>query len=54
MKVTAHFLDEANQPVGTTSSCYADPIDIEPGHTFIFDSFSSKDAISNIWNTSII
>lgn len=46
VKVTAHFYDANNQPVGATSCCYADPTDIEPGHTSTFDSFAMKGDLS--------
>jgi hypothetical protein len=46
VKVTAHFFDVGNQPVGATSCCYADPTDIEPGHTSTFDSFAMKGDLS--------
>ena len=48
MKVTAHFYDSENQPIGATSCCYADPTDIEPGHTSTFDSFAMKGDLSVI------
>lgn len=41
--VTAHFFDENNKTVGVTTCCYADPEDIEPGHTSSFDSFSNAE-----------
>jgi hypothetical protein len=46
VQVTAHFYDESGQPVGATTCCYAQPTDIDPGHTSTFDSFVMKDAIS--------
>jgi hypothetical protein len=46
VKVTAHFYDADNQPVGATSCCYADPSNIEAGHTSTFDSFAMKDTLS--------
>jgi hypothetical protein len=46
VQVTAHFYDENGQPVGATTCCYAQPTDIDPGHTSTFDSFVMKDAIS--------
>lgn len=46
VKVTAHLYDASGQPVGVTTCCYADPSDIEPGHTSTFDSFAQKDEIS--------
>jgi hypothetical protein len=46
VKVTAHLNDESGQPVAVTTCCYADPNDIEPGHTSTFDSFAQKDEIS--------
>jgi len=46
VSVTAHFYDENNQTVGVTSCCYAEPSDIEPGHTSTFDSFAQKDDMS--------
>ena len=46
VQVKAHFFDAANQPIGTTGCCYADPTDIEPGHTSTFDSFAMKDELS--------
>jgi hypothetical protein len=48
VKVTAHFYDADNQPVGATSCCYADPSNIEAGHTSVFDSFAMKDTLSAI------
>jgi hypothetical protein len=48
VKVTAHFYDADNQLVGATSCCYADPTDIEHGHTSTFDSFAMKDTLSAI------
>lgn len=42
--VTAHFFDENNKTIGVTTCCYADPSDIEAGHTSSFDSFSSIEA----------
>ena len=46
VQVIAHFYDSANQTVGVTSCCYANPTDIEPGHTATFDSFATKDDMS--------
>lgn len=46
VQVTAHFYDDNNQTVGLTTCCYADPSDIEPGHTSTFDSFAMKDQMS--------
>jgi hypothetical protein len=46
VKVTAHLYDGSGQPVAVTTCCYADPHDIEPGHTSTFDSFAQKDEIS--------
>ena len=46
VKVTAHLSDESGQPVAVTTCCYADPNDIEQGHTSTFDSFVQKDEIS--------
>lgn len=43
VKVTAHFYDKNNNPIGVTTCCYADPSNIEPGHTSSFDSFVSAD-----------
>jgi hypothetical protein len=48
VKVTAHLYDVSNQPVAVTTCCYADPTDIEPGHTSTFDSFAQEDEISGI------
>lgn len=39
--VTAHFFDENNEPIGITSCCFAEPEDIESGHTSTFDSFGN-------------
>jgi hypothetical protein len=46
VKVTAHLYDGSGQPVAVTTCCYADPHDIEPGHTSTFDSFAQEDVIS--------
>ena len=46
VKIKAHFYDGGNQTVGATSCCYADPTEIEPGHTSTFDSFVMKDGLS--------
>jgi hypothetical protein len=46
VKVTVHFFDAANQPIGNTGCCYTDPTSIEPGHTSTFDSFTTKDEMS--------
>jgi hypothetical protein len=46
VKVTAHLYDGSGQPVAVTTCCYADPMDIEPGHTSTFDSFAQEDVIS--------
>lgn len=46
VRVTGHFVDDKNQTVGVTSCCYAEPTDIEPGHTATFDSFVQKDDVS--------
>jgi hypothetical protein len=46
VQVTAHFYDDNNQTVGITTCCYANPSDIEPGHTSTFDSFAMKDQMS--------
>ncbi|MDN5868961.1 MAG: FxLYD domain-containing protein [Candidatus Nitrosocosmicus sp.] len=43
--VTAHFFDENNKTVGVTTCCYAEPSDMEPGHTSSFDSFSTAEQI---------
>jgi hypothetical protein len=48
VKITAHFYDADNQLVGATSCCYADPTDIEHGHSSTFDSFAMKDSLSAI------
>lgn len=42
VKVTAHFYDKNNSPIGITTCCYAEPSDIEPGHTSSFDSFVAE------------
>jgi len=42
VKVTGHFLDNDLNPIGITTCCYTDPIDIEPGHTSAIDSFASS------------
>ena len=47
VRVTGHFLDDNNQTVGVTSCCYAEPTDIEAGHTSTFDSFVQKDDLSD-------
>lgn len=41
------FYDDNNQTVGVTSCCYANPTDIEAGHTATFDSFAMKDDVSS-------
>jgi hypothetical protein len=46
VKVTAHLYDGSGQPIAVTTCCYADPHDIEPGHTSTFDSFAQEDVIS--------
>jgi hypothetical protein len=46
VKVTVHFFDAANQPIGNTGCCYTDPDSIEPGHTSTFDRFTTKDEMS--------
>jgi hypothetical protein len=46
VKVTAHLKDESGQLVAVTTCCYADPSDIDSGHTSTFDSFAQKDDIS--------
>ena len=46
VEVTAHFFDDDNNTVGVTTCCYADPSDIEPGHTSAFDSFSSSEQMA--------
>jgi hypothetical protein len=46
VKVTVHFFDAANQPIGDTGCCYTNPDSIEPGHTSTFDSFATKDEMS--------
>jgi hypothetical protein len=51
VKVTAHLNDESGHPVAVTTCCYADPSDIEPGHTSTFDSFAQKDEISGTPNS---
>lgn len=47
VQVTGHFYDDNNQTVGVTSCCYANPTDIEAGHTATFDSFAMKDDVSS-------
>jgi len=51
VQVTAHFYDNNNQTVGLTTCCYANPSDIEPGHTSTFDSFAQKDDMSGTPNS---
>jgi hypothetical protein len=46
VQVTAHFYDSNNETVGITTCCYANPSDIEPGHTSTFDSFAMKEDMS--------
>lgn len=46
VEVTAHFFDADNNTVGVTTCCYADPSDIEPGHTSAFDSFSNSEQMA--------
>lgn len=46
LRLPLTYMTQAGQPVGVTTCCYADPSDIEPGHTSTFDSFAQKDEIS--------
>jgi hypothetical protein len=46
VRVTAHFYDYNNQAVGITTTCYADPSDIEPGHISTFDTYTMEDQLS--------
>ena len=43
--LTVHFYDDNNQTVGTMSF-YVDPMDIEPGRTSTFDTYTMKDQMS--------
>jgi len=46
VQVIGHFYDDNNKTIGVTTCCYADPSDIEPGHTATFDSFVNEEDIS--------
>jgi hypothetical protein len=46
VQVYVHFYDDNNQTVGIPAFCYADPSNIEPGHTSTFDTFVMTDQMS--------
>lgn len=44
--VTIHFYDPSGNLVADSTCCYANPLNIDPGHTSAFDSFVMSNQIS--------